>query len=354
MAGSRNAKNKPGSDDIWGDTATANPRADIELPGKMSKRRKFFHFYTWTAVILLPPLALVNVVLFSENLGTGDEKPAAVSSVDSPTKTEAMLKVQEWLASDPSPLPGGKLLSWDGATTQQEYSVTESETGETIETQGLELHKLTVTTPGGNIFTTTVQIAYSPIRGAQIMGEPTLLPKAPDDDSSWPNAKTWPNLVSATASEQTTQAVNAWVKAFTSGDPDSLRLAVGDTQSGRSYVPLVEAYATNVLVGDAAAHPNEDGTTNTSPEQIVARVTFGVTWEGQSVKEGANISRLTYDVLIDKANTAAPVVVAWGGAGTGETLTPYMNAMDGRIITSEGMDGVIDPDAKPAAETGEQ
>jgi hypothetical protein len=34
-----------------------------------------------------------------------------------------------------------------------------------------------------------------------------------------------------------------------------------------------------------------------------------------------------FDVLVDGADTAAPNVVAWGGAGSGPTLTPYQNAV---------------------------
>ena len=355
MAGTKTAKNKQPTSDYWDDGADALPRADIEIPSKMSKRRKFLKFYTWTAVVMLPMVLVSNVVLISEVITGEDVEPAAVSSVDSPTKAEAMLKVRNWLAADPSPLPGGMLLSWDGATTQQEHEIIENENGDKTEKQGLELHKLTVTPPGGALFTSTVQVAYSPIRGAQIMGEPTLLPKAPDDTGSWPNAVTWPNLVGTGASEQAVQAVNAWVKAFTSGDPDSLRLTVGDTQAGRSYVPLVQAMASGVTVTDSAAFRNADGSTNPNPSQVIARVTFGVTWEGQTVKDGAALSQLTYDVLIDKADTAAPAVVAWGGAGSGESLTPYMNAMDGRIITSDGIGDVVknDPEAV-TAEAGEQ
>lgn len=353
MAGTKTAKNKQPTSEYWDEGAAALPRADIEIPSKMSKLRKWFKAYAWIAVLMLPVVLISNIVLVSESITGEDTEPAAATSVDSPTKAEAMLKVRTWLAADPSPLPGGTLLSWDGATTQQEHEIIENENGDKTEQQGLELHKLTVTTPGGALFTTTVQVAYSPIRGAQILGEPTLLPKAPDDSGSWPNAKSWPNLVSAGASEQAVQAVNAWVKAFTSGDPDSLRLTVGDTQPGRSYVPLVQAMATGVMVTESGAFRNSDGTTNSNPSQIIARVTFGVSWEGQTVKEGVALSQLTYDVLIDKADTAAPAVVAWGGAGSGESLTPYMNAMDGRIITSEGIGDVVDPEAE-SAEAGEQ
>lgn len=346
MAGSKNKKTaqKP-VQDLWADGPDMLPRADITIPDAVSRRLKFNRFYVRVAVFSLPVVLLSNIVMFSEVVG-GDEAPAQVqSSVDSPTKSTAMIEVRNWLAADPSPLPGGTVLSWDGAKNQQEYKITTAENGDTIEQQGIELHKISVTTPSGAIFTTTVQVGYSPVRGAQVIGKPTLLPTAPNDTGSWPNLKTWPGLVAATPSDAVQQSVRAWVTAFTSGDPNSLRLTVGDTQAGRSYVPLVQANATNVSLVEAASFKNDDGTTNPEPDRIVARVTFNVTWDGQDVGSGARLGELTYDVLIDKANTAAPAVVAWGGAGTGESLTPFTNAVEGRVINADGMEEVIDAEA---------
>lgn len=347
MAGSKKTTKKPAApaEDLWANGPDMLPRADVTIPNAVSRRLKFNLWYVRIAVFSLPVVLLSNIVMFSEALG-GSEAPAQVQAgVDSPTKSAAMIEVREWLASEPSPLPGGTLLSWDGAKNQQEYKITTAENGDTVEQQGIELHKISVSTPSGAVFTTTVQIGYSPVRGAQVIGKPSLLPTAPSDTGSWPNLKTWPGLVAATPSDSVQQSVQAWVTAFTSGDPDSLRLTVGDTQANRSYVPLVQAKATNVSLVEAASFKNDDGTTNPEPDRIVARVTFNVSWDGQEVSGSERLGELTYDLLIDKANTAAPAVVAWGGAGSGESLTPFMNAVEGRIITADGMEEVIEPEA---------
>ena len=347
MAGSKKTPKKPAAPekDLWADSSDMLPRADVSIPSALTRRMKFNLWYVRIAVFSLPVVLLSNIVMFSEAMGGEEPPPQVQSSVDSPTKSAAMIEVRNWLASEPSPLPGGTLLSWDGAKSQQEYKTTTADNGDTIEQQGIELHKISVTTPSGAIFTTTVQVGYSPVRGAQVIGKPTLMPTAPNDTGSWPNLKTWPGLVAATPSDAVQQSVRAWVTAFTSGDPNSLRLTVGDTQPGRSYVPLVQAHATNVSLVEAASFKNSDGTTNPEPDKVVARVTFNVSWDGQDVGTGARLGELTYDVLIDKANTAAPAVVAWGGAGTGETLTPFTNAVEGRIINADGMEEVIDAEA---------
>lgn len=349
MAGNRNKKNAAPPQDVWGDEQELLPRADVTIAGKLERRRTFNLWYTRTAVFLLPVVLLSYIVLFSEVIGGDEPEQQQQSAADSPTKSAAMLKVKSWLATTPSPLPGGVLLSWDGAQTQQEYKLITAENGQTTEQQGMELHKLTISTPSGTIFTTTVQVGHSPVRGAQVIGEPTLMPRAPDDTGSWPNLKTWPSLVAVNPSDEVQQSVRAWVTAFTSGDPNSLRLTIGDAQAGRSYVPLVQATASNVSLLEAATWTGDNGATIPEPEKIVARVTFGITWDGQGGSSSERPGVLTYDLLIDKANTAAPLVVAWGGAGTGESLTPYMNAVEGRKITADGMEDVIDPDSGEAA-----
>jgi hypothetical protein len=336
----RNTRNQ--SEDFWGNDAEELPRADVESVQLTAKRIKLYKVWVISSVVLLPIALLAIISFLPKFLEEPVVAPPQVNQLDAPTKAAAMKSVQDWLNKQPSPMPGGKILSWDGVDIQAEPKTTTDSKGNVSETQGLQLNNLTLISPSGSIFNTQVQVAYSPTRGAKVLGDPTLIPSAPDDKQSWPNLKAWPNLVQTAKLPPVEQAANAWAKAFTSGDPDALRLAVGDTSADRSYVPLVQTTASNVAVGDVASRPlPADAEKDTKPTQVVAQVSFGIAWEGQNLGTSQTPSRVTYDVLIDKADTAAPQVVAWGGAGSGETLKPYMNAVEGRKITAATIDKAV-------------
>jgi hypothetical protein len=346
----RNTRNQP--DDFWANEADELPRADVEAVQTTIKKLKLYKAWVISSVVLLPIALLAIISFLPKFLEEPYVAPAVSNQLDSPTKPVAMKSVQDWLDKQPSPLPGGKILSWDGVEIQAEPKTVTADNGDVEETQGLQMHTMTLISPSGSFFTTKLQVAYSPVRGAKVLGAPTLIPRAPDEKQSWPNLRTWPNLVTASKLEPVEQAVTAWAKAFTSGDPDALRLAVGDTSANRSYVPLVQVKVSNVSVGDVAAHPlPKDAPEDQKITQVIAQVSFGVEWDGQNLGTSSTPSRVTYDVLIDKADTASPQVVAWGGAGTGETLKPYMNAVEGRKITTGTIDKAV-PSAAPAAAAG--
>lgn len=347
----------------WLDNADELPRADIEMKDRAEKRQKFFRRSIVGIVYVAFPLSMLcNFAVVPKVLDAKPVVAAQQSQLTSETKPAAMLAVQTWLAQNPSPLPGGQLLSWDGVDIQAQPDISVNpDNGQTTEKQGLQLHHMTVAASTGQVFDTTVQVGYSKFRGAQVIGLPTLIPRAPDDKAQWPNLTSWPNRTKVTPSDAAVQAVNAWVDAFTSGNPDKLRLAVGDTADNRSYVPLTQVTASAVNVPEAAARIDPKADSSTKPSEIIARVTFAVQWQGQALGQAQTPSRVSYDVLIKKADTAAPVVVAWGGVGTGESLTQYMNAVEGRKITADGVDKsvstpspdapapVAKPTAKPAA-----
>lgn len=347
----KNRKNESAPALDWLENADELPRADIELNDRAAKRQKFFRRSIVGVVFVAFPLSvLCNLAVVPKVL---DAKPAAAaqqSQLTSETKPAAMLAVQTWLAQTPSPLPGGQLLSWDGVDIQAQPEVSvDPNTNQTTEKQGLQLHHMTVAAATGQVFDTTVQVGYSKFRGVQVIGQPALIPRAPDDKAQWPNLTSWPHLAKVTPSDPVIQSVSAWVEAFSSGNPDKLRLAVGDTADNRSYVPLSKVTATAVQVTDAAARIDPKADSSTKPSEVIARVTFAVQWQGQVLGRTETPSKVSYDVLIKKADTAAPVVVAWGGVGTGESLTEYMNAVDGRKITSDTVDKPVSTASPEAA-----
>lgn len=347
MAPKRSKAQQPA--DSWLIDPQELPRADIELKDKTASRQKLYRVMVYGVMFGLFPLSLLaNMAMMPKVLEFGTAAVAAPARTDSETKSAAMLAVTKWLAQSPSPLPGGSLLSWDGVDIQAEPDITvDKNNGQTIEKQGLQLHHMTVVSATGSVFSTTVQVAYSKVRGAQVTGDPTLIPKAPDDASSWPNLKSWPNLTKVGATDQMTQAAKSWVEAFTSADPEKLHHMVGDSSTDHSYVPLRGATASDVRIVDAGARLAPDASTDSKPSDVVARVSFAVKWDGQNTGAATTLSRVTYDVLIQKADTGSPVIVAWGGAGTGESLSPYSNAID-RKLSADGIAAAV-PTATPGA-----
>jgi hypothetical protein len=355
MAPVRSKKAQP-SVDTWLSDPQDLPRADIDLRDKQASRQKLFRGLIFTVLFGLFPISmLANMAMMPKLLEARPVLEAPAAQLNPETKAAAMLEVKNWLAHEPSPLPGGSLLSWDGAEIQAEPSITvNKDTNQTEEVQGLQLHTMTVASTTGAVFTTTVQVAYSPVRGAKVVGTPTLVPKAPNDSSQWPNLTTWPGYTKVTTTDAVTQSATAWVEAFTSGNPDKLRLAVGDTAVNHSYVPLSQAIASDVRVVEVAARKSADtGSEEKAPSQVIARVSFAIKWVGQDVGRATVLSRVTYDVLIERAETNAPIVVAWGGTGTGASLKPYGNAVERKLTTDSIPDSVEtkapDAPAAPAA-----
>lgn len=340
-------KQAAAQDEFWGHMAEEIPRADVAAVSKADKRIKYYRWYV-KANLFLMPVALLGILSCVPKL-TEHTPPQImpVSEINSPTKAAAMQAVTNWLGQYPTPLPGGKLLSWDGAEVQSEPSITiDPSNDQPVETQGLQMHTLTLVTESGALFTTTVQVGYSEVRGAQVIGSPTLIPRAPDDISKWANLTSWPHLTTIQAADPVKQAAAAWAKAFTSGDPNALRLAVGDQAANHSYVPLIQATASDVRVEEAAAPkaPEGKGAVENSPV-ITARISFAVAWDGVEVDKnrGGAAPRVVYDVLIQQADTASPVIVAWGGAGSGESLKAYSNAVVDREIGADSLTGPMDP-----------
>lgn len=350
----RTAKRNNQTDDFWGNDAEELPRADVEAVQSTVKRIKFYKIWVISSVALMPIALLAIISFMPKFLEKPYVAPVVNNQLDSPTKPVAIQTVNDWLARQPSPLPGGQVLSWDGVEIQAEpKSETDPSTSQIKETPGLQLHTMTVVSPSGSFFTTQVQVGYSPVHGAKVIGEPTLIPRAPDDKQTWPNLTSWPNLVNASKTEPVEQAVSAWAKAFASGDPDALRLNVGDTGANRSYIPLVQVTASDVRVADVASQkPAKGDPVDKKPSQVVAQVSFAIAWQGTPIGRGETPSRVTYDVLIEQANTPSPKVVAWGGAGTGESLKPYMNAIEGRKITTGGIDKAVPTESAAAPAAG--
>ncbi len=295
-------------------------------------RTAIYKCYVWVAVICFP-LALMAVIATAaggsstEQTGTtGDQSATATSS---PGRTAATLEIQSWLAGDNSPLPGGQILSWDKAV---DLPAAKPQGGPSARAQNsapvtyrTELDFFTLIDGKGRTYTATIQVAIDPRGGgAQALGGPSLTPTTPSAGDGWASGGPWPGLATSSQFSSSVQtAITGWATAYTSGSAESLRLAVGDTTAAHTYLPLTGVQSVTATPVVQALYGGKDS--------IIVEVTLNIVWTGQKVDPNAtsdtNTPVTTMDLLVQRASTAAPVVVAWGPPGSGITLKPYGNAI---------------------------
>lgn len=263
-------------------------------------------------------------------------------------KTAAVEAVEAWLATAPQPVPGGRVSSWDGFETVKKPVAVNDKQKITAVTYDVEIHHFTITTGTGAsliAFTSEVEVLVDKTLGAKVTTTPTLIPRAAPATTTWTSVQTWLGLQQADTPKPVTDAVNAWSAAFTSGKPEVLRLAVGDPNAGHAYIPLTGLIQATTAITSSAPIPlaNPDAKST----QMLVRVTMTVVWQGQSIPEKgtstAALPLITYDLLVDGSDTAAPRVVSWGGPGSGPSLTPYSTAINGLDVTGAS------PTTAPAA-----
>ena len=184
------------------------------------------------------------------------------------------------------------------------------------------------------IFEADVEVALT-ASGPVALGGPSLMPVqlGPSAGSAATQSGPWPGLVATTSvPPAVSQTVQSWADAYTSGNPATLALAVGDPDTADHYTPLSGVAAVAATVGEAA---QVKGTTG---DDMAVEVALDITWAGQQNGQstngpsGGNQSAVnpqgpqtTLDLLVERAHTAAPVVVAWGPPGSGPTLIAYKN-----------------------------
>jgi hypothetical protein len=327
----RKSKNKQEDTQLWDfDEELESPAVETESMKKRARKAKFFMFYAVSACVLTPVLSLgafSGWVAASEVSNT----PVSAPNISSPAKGAATKAVTEWVNHTPSPVPGGSVQSWDGFKT---LTAPPSKDGSPV--PSYEVHSFTVVSSTGRLYTSKIQMAYSDTSGVQVVGEPSLVPFAPDGSNSLKTSTPWPGYESLSISTGLKDAVSVWAAAYSGGNPATLRQVVGDPDSAHAYVPLSGVQKINninVVAIAGTLTPEEKSSEAKIPARVVARVTFEVLWVGQAVKEGTPTPKITLDLLIEKANTGSPTIVAWGGPGEGFDLKPYGNALVGREVT---------------------
>lgn len=300
-----------------------------------SGRRRFL---VWTFIIVgsLSIATGLNATLNAEP----EKPPVATKSTEvnaSPGKSAAQAKVAEWLAQDPSPLPGGYIISWDGFETIKGGKA-KNETDNPA--NAAELHTFTLATNRGEkavFYDATVLVQVSKTLGAIAATEPTLLPRVPASTQGW-SSQVWPGYETAQVPDAVNQTAAQWAKAFTES-ADALRLYVGDEDAAHSYMPLQGARVLSTVI-PSAGYIKVEG--EEKPKVIIARVELTLAWSAAADAKG---SKVMYDVRIEQAHTASPKIVAWGPSGTGPSLEKYGNAVTGLAI---GGGTEVSPSEAPA------
>lgn len=312
----------------------------------------------WGALLSVLAIFLTTYSLANPPEPPAPPQPPQLSTEGKPVANRA---VAEWLGNDPQPVPGGRILSWDGAEDINMPSpitedMSDEDKADARRSFTLELHNFTVIDGNNMLYTVSVQVADDKPTGPQAIGEPSLIPDALSS-SNFQMDETWPGYQRANLPPNVDTAVDSWAKAFTSGRPDDLRQAVGDPNAGHTYTPLYRVTEYESTIGDSAT---------LSKSQAILRLDISLRWEGQSISEESKESTISYDLLISGVDSASPRVTSWGAPGTGPDLEDYSVALSGRDASNvqdpaetdddeETADspGANDPGKKPDSKSGE-
>ena len=314
----------------WLEEAPLVPRLGTPAVDHIERRARRMRgaIYASLALGVVASLGLVTSV-------SNSKTPTAPTQIEltSPGRNVATASVQAWLSENPSPLPGGSILSWDGATTISGKS------GK-VELDTFTLQRPipnTAQTPTGQAYyyyKATIEISLKgliPIGGPGLSEMPNSnLSQSNSVVSPWPTVDNLANSVTPSVS----QSISGWLQAYTSGSPTQLAVAVGDPNSSHFYTPMYGVQSATYTLVDSAFReaPNvAPVSSNNDPNAQIVEIAVDFHWKGQkrvssnSGSGGVYGPPTTMDLLIERANTAAPIVVAWGQPGSGPTLQPYEN-----------------------------
>jgi hypothetical protein len=359
-------KNK--SNSIWEDEQVSVPNEELVKQSKVKKasRFKWLRRGVWLSLILTPILAIVALMWYmdSQNPEPPVEPPTSLEINDSIGKDAATTTVRDWLSSEPQPIPGAQLLSWNGFTTQDKPAVADAETSETaagvfVPDWNKETHYFSVRAGNGTLFRVSVEVDADRTLGARVTSLPSLVPLLPEVTSGWEDTpEPWFGYQSTQVTDNITASVNDWLAAYTGGNPATLRNVVGDGDDTHFYMPLSGIQRATAVVERVAYLPSDDPDAPVieNPDTVIARVQVKLLWNGQVQENLDDFAEMSFDLLIEDANTAAPSIVAWGGPGSGPSLKPYQNAVTGITLDSVPDPTTTDNQAgvtPPADTTGE-
>lgn len=332
-------RKKVNANERWFAEAERVPHADSVDVKQVRTSVKRWRAAVWAVMAMSVLLVASTMALLFD--GGQEVAPATTVQVSQPGMQEARMAVSDWVASPDSPLPGGHVVSWDGAEATPWVNDDEN--------PGYDVYVHTFSLASADqsvMYEAQIRTAVSASEGVNVVGEPSLIPLP--GAAQFASGSKWPGLVSLSAPAGVSDAVASWVKAYVSGDSVALRLAVGDQDATHGYVPLSGIASAQVAITDSAQPAAADGT-ETSGSQIVVAATVIFSRLGP-IDDDDSAATFDLDLLVVDANTAAPRVVAWSGPGLGQTLVPFQNAVPAERVSTdvEELDGPV-ASAEPAA-----
>lgn len=304
------------------------PRVGVDTSTQLARRQRWLRVFVWACVILTPIAALSTIAMAAHR--TKSRASAGQSSLDPVGRAPAEVALSQWLASTPPPVPGASILSWDGQTTLPAYRAPRQTGTQTQDTAAptftAVVERFTVLGQNGAWYSAGVEVALNGSGGAVVLGTPSLEEDPTPPSGSWASGGPWPGLsITSSAPAPVAQAITGWAQAYASGNPQTLTLAVGDTNPSDFFTPLSGVSSITATATDYATIGPP------SADEAVAEVTLSIVWNGEAppAPGSTQAPTVTMDLLIERAGSAAPVVVAWGPPGSGPTLHPYQNAFHG-------------------------
>lgn len=330
MSRTRSSKKKADPQAWLYEQATDVPRAETPDTDRRARWFTWVRRYVLVTAILFFPLALLTCV-YVVNTVTAKPVAAATGGYQADNRGVAVMAVTKWMSTTPSPMPNGRVVSWEGVDVSPAPTPRPGRDPE----PRTEFHHFVLADEYDRLYDATIMLASSPGAGVKAVGEPALIPKAPAN-RDFPEVELWPSLEVIAATPEVTTAVNTWVKSYTSGSADELRQTIGDPDRSRSYMPMSGVTPGKVRITKVAGDwkGREHQQDQVAPSQVV-NVEFEVSWSGHEGDTDATSNtkpKMTFDLLVSGGDTASPRVVAWGSTGTGDKLVAYQNAVVGRVI----------------------
>ena len=319
---------------FWGEQAVEEEvRIASEDSIRQDRKAKWWRRIILVIVFVLFPFALFALLGALNTLNARNTVASGVD-VDAPGKVEATVSVETWLGQTPPPLPGARLLTWDGATIV-DYPLDknkEPESEDVVETVWKHTFTLEVPAQGGDggtdkyparFYQASLLITDSKALGARVFSDPALL-ALPLTESQKPTLGYWPGVETKTADNDVVEAINKWAAAYAGNDPAALKLATGDPDKDHVYIPLGGLKAIGVEVSRAGVLLEGDGLSN----KMVVEVELSLDRKelNERGQPYTTLPATKMDVLVENWDTGSPTVVAWGAAGAGHLLTPFENA----------------------------
>lgn len=167
----------------------------------------------------------------------------------------------------------------------------------------------------GSHFTMSVPVSYDPLGFPMLAAYPSLVPTAL---ASSGQSSPLPTLYTDEIPESVIDRVRLWAAAYAAGDSDALQVLVTDENAplGGSYAGLGGFVCESRCVSIPWAYSS-----TTFPGYAVVRVQLGMETDAPT---GSYVS-IALDTLVRGWQTDAPRVQAWGHAGSGDLLRPYIN-----------------------------